>query len=332
MISRLPRASEHSAPHDTQKGIIQLPAVCIRGQVINFISAERLVNASNLVKAAGIDRRKLQKIFIDCKITDTRPVAGVGSVQGTYVSYQDGLKICRHVKLEDDLLRNIAGNVEEKAQEIVNIHYQPTTPSILIHGQVVYHRPAEKLISATNLLKAAGISRTHLRKILGRSGITNITPLPGKGSVAGSYVTYRDGLKICKHMDLDYGPLQEVMKDAEEIMDPGETADTHPETAMRPMQIRGRVVYQSREFINASQLLAIVGNFHVSRTLKRWGIPFVKNIAGGPRGIYVSYSNSKRICQLLDLQEDSIEEGQRDNLPLTTAKYVCIHAPLHFHY
>ena len=324
MISRPSCASEHSAPHDTQEATTQLPVVSIGGQVINFISAERLVNASNLVKAAGIDRRKLQKILIDCKITDTKRVAGYGSVQGTYISYRDGLKICRHIKLEDDLLRSIAGNVEETAQETVDIHYQPTIPSILIHGQVVYYRPAEKLINATNLLQAARIHRTDLRKILGECGVTNITPLRGKGSVQGSYVTYRDGLKTCKHLGLDHGPLQQVLKEAGEVMDPGDVADTHPETATPPMRIRGRVVYRSKEFINASHLLAIVGNRHVSRTLNGWGIPFVKNITGGPRGTYVSYRNGKRICQLLQLQEDCIEEGQRDDLLSGTVQYVYI--------
>ena len=151
-ISRLPRSSEHSAPHDTQNRTIQLPPVSIRGQVINFILAERLINVSNLLKAAGIDRRKLQKILIDCKIVDTKPVAGFGSVQGTYITYEDGLRVCGHISLEDDLLRNIMGNVGETAQQIVNACYQPTTPSILIQGQVVYYCPAEKLINATNLL------------------------------------------------------------------------------------------------------------------------------------------------------------------------------------
>ena len=145
-------------------------------------------------------------------------------------------------------------------------------------------------------------------------------------------MTYYDSLKICKHLGLDYGPLQQVLKDAGEVMDPGDMADTHPETEASPMRICGRVVYRSKEFINASHLLAIVGDRHVSRTLHGWGIPFVKNITGGPRGMYVSYSNGKKIRQLLDLQEDSIEEGQRNNLPLTTAKYGCIHPPLHFHY
>ena len=127
-------------------------------------------------------------------------------------------------------------------------------------------------------------------------------------------MTYCDGLKICKHLDLDHSPLQEVMKDAEEIIDP---ADTHPEAAMPPMRIRGRVVYRSKEFINASQLLAIIGNHNVSRKLRGWRIPFTKNTTGEPRGMYVSYENSKRICQLLDLQEDDIEEGQSNELPLS---------------
>ena len=55
----------------------------------------------------------------------------------------------------------------------------------------------------------------------------------------------------------------------------------------------------------------------------------MKNITGGPRGIYVSCENGKRICRLLGLQEDCNEEGQSDESPLITAEYVCIHPTLH---
>ena len=143
----------------------------------------------------------------------------------------------------------------------MDVYYQPITP---------FYRPAEKLINATNLLKAARIRCIDVRKILGKCGVTNITPLPGKGAVAGSYVSYYDGLKICNNSGLDHGPVQEVMKDAEETTDPGEIADTHAETATSPMRIRGRVIYRSKEFINTSHLLAVVGDRHVSRSLKGW--------------------------------------------------------------
>ena len=80
MISRPPGTSEHSTPHDKQKNTTQLPSVFIRGQAINFISAEGLVNASNLLKAAGIHRKYLPKILMEYKITDIKPVAGFGSI------------------------------------------------------------------------------------------------------------------------------------------------------------------------------------------------------------------------------------------------------------
>ena len=46
----------------------------------------------------------------------------------------------------------------------------------------------------------------------------------------------------------------------------------------------------------------------------------------------MSQRNGKRICRLLELQEDYIEEEQSDKSPLKPTEYVCIHPMLHFHY
>ena len=99
-------------------------------------------------------------------------------------------------------------------------------PSVFIQGHTVYHRPAEKLINATNLLRAASIGRQNLRKILAKSTVTNIKTLRGPGIVQGSYITYHDGLELCKYLGLDYSPLEEVIKDAEKTMSSGEMTDT----------------------------------------------------------------------------------------------------------
>ena len=136
---------------------------------------QKLVNASNLVKAAKIERRKLQKILI----TDTKHVRNYSSAQGTHISYQDGMK-CGHVNLKDNLVRIVTGNVEKTAQD-----YQPTTLLILIQGQTIYYCPAEKLINTSNLLQAARIHRINLRKLPGECRITNTTYLQSKGSVQG---------------------------------------------------------------------------------------------------------------------------------------------------
>ena len=226
MVSRPLRTSEHSAPFHTQSNTTQRSAVSIRGQVINFLPAEGLVNASNLLKAAGICKTRLWKTLIDCRITITKPVKGYASAQGTYISYQDGLRLCRHINLEDNLLYNIFGNVANTAQGIMNVHHQLTMPSVFIQGHTVSHRPAEKLISATNLLRAASLGRQNLRKILAKSTVTNIKTLRGPGIAQGSYITYHDGLKLCKYLGLDYSPLEEVIKDAEKTMSSGEMTDT----------------------------------------------------------------------------------------------------------
>ena len=76
MISRLSYTNEHSVPHNIQKDTTQLPTVFIYDQVINFILTKRLINILNLIKAAKIDRKKLQKILIDYKIMDTKQITG----------------------------------------------------------------------------------------------------------------------------------------------------------------------------------------------------------------------------------------------------------------
>lgn len=63
-----------------------------------------LVNASHLVKAAGFSRGVLRKKLEDCNISNTTLIKGPRALQGTFVSYEDSLKLCKLLGLDHQIL------------------------------------------------------------------------------------------------------------------------------------------------------------------------------------------------------------------------------------
>jgi hypothetical protein len=57
------------------------------------------VNATQLIRSVGLTRRSLQTQLKNCEITDVTVLKGEPGVQGTYISYTDGRRLCQNLSL-----------------------------------------------------------------------------------------------------------------------------------------------------------------------------------------------------------------------------------------
>ena len=102
--------------------------ILIRNPPIYHLLEDGLINARHLLNVAKISRSVSKRHFKDCKITDTKILRGHCSTQGTYISYQDALKLCIHLKFEQSLIHEVIGSINkitgEATEKMVDIYIE----------------------------------------------------------------------------------------------------------------------------------------------------------------------------------------------------------------
>jgi hypothetical protein len=221
---------------------IRYRAIFHESQVIYICPSRRLINVTQLFKAAGYSRTTLFNKIKELEITREVIKGYPAQLQGTYVDYDDYLRYINFLGLDQAIIPHLMkdtaeaepeGREEEVEKEGTNetngvadgaevvedlLLLRPSTRKpysrtydqngctfypIMISGAVVYLCPAKRLVNATHLIQAAGYHRRDLKKTLDDYQISVAQQVTGHNHIRGSYLIYDDGLAFLQHLGLD---------------------------------------------------------------------------------------------------------------------------------
>ncbi|PVH71244.1 kinase-like protein [Cadophora sp. DSE1049] len=176
-------------------------------QIIRLDQQMREINASDILKAAsrGNSTKLLYKY------------ARHPTPTGTYISYKDGKALLSCLNLSKNSIESVI-QAMEKGQVQVRVPKEKTHLRQQYEqvGGIIHLDPDTATMNATNLVSAAGFPK-HVGVALRKNFFTSYTIIRAHGR-EGTYVTYKDGLKLCDYLNLPRDLIEEAMEKKQKLV------------------------------------------------------------------------------------------------------------------
>ena len=160
------------------------------------------INATQILRASGDKKHQagpmIRTLYSWMRVEN---VTGSGKVTGTYVSFLDGLLLCRDKELPEFralLLRKFITWLRFADSEHA-LDWNLTHYLVRFRQAIVAVRKTDFWINSSHLLKAAGLPRNSLRTLKQEIKTTYDVV---RGCQGGAYVAFPVGLDICERLNL----------------------------------------------------------------------------------------------------------------------------------
>ena len=172
---------------------------CVKIQEIEISihKADTWVNATHLLNAAKVDRRKSRrsKILSGHKY---QVVRGYWRHQGTYVPLDTALALCRSYGLQRFM---------EPLQKITSMTHEPVAPKYfgVSNGRHSVSVRDDGYVNLTQILQVVGKNRSEVAAELKEwKKVPRFDIVRGRSDVQGTYIEFPEAIKICEEYELGF--------------------------------------------------------------------------------------------------------------------------------